>query len=160
MCQSYGARLFHFLAVHYQRTADLAFLFDGSDSVTLSQFNQQIQYSKSILDDMDVAEDRVHVAAASFSKTPRVHFTFNNPLTGESRTLPSVNNLLNNIGQDKGLSRIGRGLQIIDRDIFSRTGGHRVDDNPAKVLVVVVIGISLSFCPGQSSSLNGTMSLV
>ncbi|KAK3737699.1 hypothetical protein QZH41_008038 [Actinostola sp. cb2023] len=123
-----------------RQNVDLAFLFDGSASVSSRQFTQEIDYAKAILGRLNVAEGKTHVAAASYSTKPQVHFTFINPLSGASRSVSNVNNLLNNVRQDKGLSRIGRGLQTVDREVFSRTGGYRIDQNPVKILVVFVGG--------------------
>ena len=102
---------------------NLGFLFDGSGEISHPDFLAQISLAKKVADTFNVSDGLAQVGAATFASESKVHFTFDNPLSGPKLTLQAVHELLDKIPHDQGPARIGLGLQTVDVDLFSQKGG-------------------------------------
>ncbi|XP_063309185.1 collagen alpha-6(VI) chain [Pelobates fuscus] len=116
--------------------ADLIFLIDGSTSISNDDFKIMKNFMKSVIDDFDIAVDRVHVGVAQYSHNYKVHFR-----TKRFTEKKTVNNEIENIPKLNGNTLIGSALQKTEKELFN-VPENRISEGVHQILVVITDGDS------------------
>uniref|UniRef100_A0A8C2WJA0 Integrin, alpha M (complement component 3 receptor 3 subunit) n=1 Tax=Cyclopterus lumpus TaxID=8103 RepID=A0A8C2WJA0_CYCLU len=116
------------------RSADIAFLLDGSGSVSENEFNIMKIFVKDLV--RSLLPLGTKFAIAQFSGFPQVHFYFNNFLSGTGSWEAKVDN----IKQQRQSTFTAKAIKYVVTEIFTPQNGAR--SNVKKVLVVITDGES------------------
>ncbi|XP_062388355.1 integrin alpha-D-like [Sardina pilchardus] len=115
-----------------QETADIAFLLDGSGSVTADQFTTMKTFVKNVtraLLDFDTL-----FAFVQYSADTTIHVDF----TQFNRT--DFENQVDNITQIELFTNTAKGIQTVVEDVFISSAGARPEAN--RILIVITDGLS------------------
>ncbi|XP_063749943.1 integrin alpha-X-like isoform X2 [Eleginops maclovinus] len=126
------------------RSADIAFLLDGSGSVSRSDFHLMKTFVKNVVRSLLPLDTRF--AIAQFSAEPQVHYYFNDFLSGES-----WESKVDRITQLRGSTFTAKAIKFVVNNVFTRTEGSR--PNVKKVLIVITDGASndRNFLPSSAA---------
>ncbi|CAC5383547.1 unnamed protein product [Mytilus coruscus] len=126
---------------------DLAFVIDSSRSISITDFQKQIQFVNDIVDFLDISSDKTRVAAVSFSNYLFPQFGFN-----DYTTKKDVLTAINGIKHSKGAAtRTYLALEHTHENIFAPGNGERPD--VVDVVVVLTDGVTN---PGSYDSFSGS----
>ncbi|XP_004479487.2 LOW QUALITY PROTEIN: integrin alpha-X [Dasypus novemcinctus] len=110
---------------------DIAFLIDGSGSISRPDFAKMINFVKAEMSQFQ--RPTTQFALMQFSDKFKTHFTFNK-FTSRSDPL----SLLNDVSQLGGWTFTATAIQMVIRQLFSAQGGSRRD--ATKILIVITDG--------------------
>ncbi|KAF3853540.1 hypothetical protein F7725_014228 [Dissostichus mawsoni] len=116
------------------RSADIAFLLDGSGSVSSQDFELMKRFVKNVVDSLLRLEARFSIS--QFSREPEVHYYFNNFFSGSQ----SWQSKVDKIRQRGGSTYTAKAIKFVVDNVFTRTAGSR--PNVKKVLIVITDGES------------------
>ncbi|XP_034070582.1 integrin alpha-X-like [Gymnodraco acuticeps] len=116
------------------RLADIAFLLDGSGSVPNQDFQLMKRFVKNVVDSLLPLDTRFSIS--QFSTYPKVHYYFNNFISGTQLWQSKVDN----IRQLSGSTYTAKAIKFVVNEVFTRTRGSR--PNAKKVLIVITDGES------------------
>ncbi|XP_029312820.1 integrin alpha-X-like [Cottoperca gobio] len=116
------------------RSADIAFLLDGSGSVNRNDFQTMKTFVKDLVASLLPVDPKF--AIAQFSDQPKVHYFFDDFFSGTRPWDIKVNN----IQQTGGRTFTARAINYVVNTIFTPTRGSRSDVK--KVLIVITDGVS------------------
>ncbi|XP_068439118.1 integrin alpha-M [Clinocottus analis] len=116
------------------RSADIAFLLDGSGSVARIDFETMKTFVKNLVRSLLPLDTKF--AIAQFSHSPEVHFYFNDFLSGSGSWEAKVDD----IAQHRGATFTAKAIEYVVTNIFTPTKGSR--PNVKKILIVVTDGAS------------------
>ncbi|XP_043942880.1 integrin alpha-X-like [Protopterus annectens] len=117
---------------------DIAVLFDGSDSISASDFIKMKTFLKDMI--QLFKEKDVRFAVIQYSDGWELHFNFSMYIT-----LQNVNHSLDNITQLKSGTRTTLAMEYVIDNVFTETNGNR--PQASKVLVVVTDGENIGAKP-------------
>ncbi|XP_034716994.1 integrin alpha-X-like [Etheostoma cragini] len=116
------------------RSADIAFLLDGSGSVSRLDFNTMKTFVKDLVRSLLSLDTKF--AVAQFSSIPNVHFYFDDFFSGTG----SWEDKVDRISQQGGTTYTAAAIKYVVEQIFIPTKGSR--SNVKKVLIVITDGAS------------------
>ncbi|XP_010782555.1 integrin alpha-X [Notothenia coriiceps] len=116
------------------RLADIAFLLDGSGSVSDPDFQLMKRFVRNVVDSLMPLDTRFSIS--QFSKDPKVHYYFNDFLSGTQ----SWQSKVDNIGQLRSSTYTAKAIEFVVNNVFNTTKGSR--PNAKKVLIVITDGQS------------------
>lgn len=119
---------------------DLAFILDGSGSITFINFLKILDFVKNVTKQLEIGPNAVEVAAVSFSDYARVEFGF-----GAFNTQNALNVAIDSIQYDAGGTNTASGIRTARLGVFQ----HNSRPNAVKVGLVIT--------DGYSNSLNSTV---
>ena len=109
---------------------EIGFLFDNSGQISRSDFVEQIDIAKQIVDTFNISGNLARVGAAVYSDNPRVLFNFSDPLYHSNNITQAVKDLLDKTPHDQGAAKLGDGLQTVASDLFFPMQGSESDITP------------------------------
>lgn len=139
-----GFLLFNYLFA--DRKLDLAFLIDGSASMSNAGFEATKVFIKALYSNFPIGEDSTHVALVVYGKDSLVVFN----LIGNTDKESIGKKLLNTANPRSDGNFMGKGLKTVKEKVFdvsARPGGHQV-------LVVLVAGKSMDDAQAPSRILR------
>ncbi|XP_056286181.1 integrin alpha-X-like isoform X2 [Pseudoliparis swirei] len=116
------------------RSADIAFLLDGSGSVSRPDFNIMKIFVKNLVRSLLPLDTKF--AIAQFSSYPKVHFYFDDFLSGTG----SWEQKVDNIQQQRQSTFTARAIKYVVSNVFTPTKGSRSDVK--RILIVITDGES------------------
>ncbi|XP_070782880.1 integrin alpha-X [Enoplosus armatus] len=116
------------------QSVDIAFLLDGSGSVSIQEFGLMKTFVKDLVRSL-VPQD-AQFAITQFSNDPRVHYFFKDFFSGRS----SWESKVDGISRQGGGTYTAKAIQYVVRNIFTQQSGSRSDVK--KVLIVITDGAS------------------
>lgn len=117
------------------RSADVAFLLDGSGSVASSDFQTMKTFVKNLVRSLLPADTRFSIV--QFSSSPKIHYYFGDNLISETG---SWEEKVDGIRQLRGSTFTAKAIRSVVNDVFTPSKGSRPNVN--KVLIVITDGES------------------
>lgn len=114
---------------------DLVFLLDASESQSSTAFEKQRKYVQDFISKFPIGQNDFKFALVTVSLNASVEF-YLNTYTNVSPIITHIDS----IQVEEGPSFTGKGLQVIREEIFTTTGGARLNVN--KYVVVLSDGLS------------------
>ncbi|XP_061443604.1 collagen alpha-6(VI) chain-like [Rhineura floridana] len=116
--------------------ADVVFLIDGSGSISARNFSAMKTFMKEIVDSFIIAQDKVRIGVAQYSKDPQKEFYLN-----EFETDIAIKGKIDNIVQLKTSTFTGEGLRFV-KSFFEPVNGGRKNKDVLQSLIVITDGQS------------------
>lgn len=127
-----------FLSVCTQETvADIVFLVDGSASIGPQNFQQIREFLSFLVQNFEVARDRIRIGLVQYSDTPRTEFSLNTFQKKEE-----ILNYIQNLRYKSGGTYTGLGLEFMLEQHFVEKAGSRAQQNVPQIAVVITDGDS------------------
>lgn len=117
--------------------ADIVFLVDGSASIGLDNFQQVREFLSSLVDNFEVAPDRIRIGLVQYSDTPQTEFLLN---TYQNKG--EILNYIQNLNYKTGGTFTGQGLEFMLNNHFVVEAGSRAQQNVPQIAIVVTDGDS------------------
>ena len=130
--------LFYFFTFYFKggdcsSPADVIFLLDGSKSMAPEDFQKQLEFVKSFIDDMDVSSDRVRVGVTTFSTKIHTAFALNTYTNKQD-----VKAAISNIAYPQGRTHTWLALEYLRKYAFTIDNGGRV--GVPKIAIILTDG--------------------
>ncbi|XP_043549000.1 collagen alpha-3(VI) chain-like isoform X2 [Chiloscyllium plagiosum] len=120
---------------------DIVFLIDGSDYVGNNDFPFVRDFLSSIIENLDIGNDRVRVGLVQFSNYAETEF-YLNTYSSEDEILPHVKGLRLRGGTPLNT---GAALDYVYRNHFTRSSGSRKEEGVPQLLVLITAGRSRDY---------------
>jgi len=117
--------------------ADIVFLVDGSDSIGLVNFQQIRKFLSSLVENFEVAPDRIRIGLVQYSDTPHTEFLLNTYQNKEE-----ILNYIQNMRYKTGQTFTGLGLEFMLKHQFVVEAGSRAQQNVPQIAIVITDGDS------------------
>ncbi|XP_021517702.1 integrin alpha-M [Meriones unguiculatus] len=114
-----------------QQESDIAFLIDGSGSISTSDFQKMKEFVSTVMGQF--SESKALFSLMQYSDDFRTHFTFN---TFKKNPDPGFH--VRPIKQLNGRTKTATGIRKVVRELFQKASGAR--DNAVRILVVITDG--------------------
>ncbi|KAK7939027.1 hypothetical protein WMY93_002353 [Mugilogobius chulae] len=121
-----------------QDSADLVLLIDGSQNVGAANFPFVRDLALRIIERLDVARNKIHVALALYNGNPDIKFYLNS-YDNKASVLEAVKGLTFPGGDE---SNLGQALEEVSESLLSSNAGGRAEDGVPQMLVVITSGSS------------------
>ncbi|XP_033842418.1 collagen alpha-3(VI) chain [Periophthalmus magnuspinnatus] len=121
-----------------QDSADLVLLIDGSQNVGAANFPSVRELALRIVESLDVARDKIHVALALYNGSPEIKFYLNS-YESKASILEAVKGLSFPGGDE---SNLGLALEEVSENLLSSNAGGRAEEGVPQMLVVISGGSS------------------
>lgn len=120
---------------------DLAFAFDGSDSLTEEEFENLKLFATSVVESYNISPLDTHVAVLEFSNRPRIISTLSNGASASQ-----VISAIRNTSPSRGMNSVtSEALEEAARNVFSPQAGGRT--GVPKTLILITHSRSSSSVP-------------
>ncbi|XP_069472084.1 collagen alpha-3(VI) chain [Ambystoma mexicanum] len=116
---------------------DILFLLDGSANM-VGSFMTVRDFVAKVIEDLNVGPDATRVAVAQYSDNVKVEFKFDT-YSSEQDVLNSVRRMKLKTGR---VLNTGAALEYVQRNLFTRDGGSRIEDGVPQLLVLLSAGRS------------------
>ncbi|XP_071091672.1 uncharacterized protein [Haliotis cracherodii] len=123
--------------------ADIVFMLDSSGSVGSSNFNLLLTFVKSIVQDFDVASNKIRIGVEKFSSRPYLEFHLN-----QYSNKQDVLNAVTNIKYVSGGTNTGDALKYLQDNMFNTKNG----DRPGVPNIAIIITDGRSNKPDQTKT--------
>ncbi|XP_074063289.1 integrin alpha-D-like [Macrotis lagotis] len=110
---------------------DIAFLIDGSGSISRNDFRKMENFVKAVMSQFE--KPTTQFSLMQFSTTFKTHFTFD-----KFRMSPSPEKLVDGIKQIGGVTKTATGIRKVINELFQKANGARND--ATKILIVITDG--------------------
>ncbi|XP_056326489.1 collagen alpha-6(VI) chain isoform X1 [Danio aesculapii] len=120
-----------------KQVADIVFLVDGSASIGLDNFQQIREFLSSLVENFEVAPDKVRIGLVQYSDTPRTEFSLNTYQNKEE-----ILDYIRNLRYKTGGTHTGQGLEFILKQHFIEEAGSRAQQNVPQIAIVITDGDS------------------
>jgi len=117
--------------------ADIVFLVDGSDSIGLVNFQQIRKFLSLLVENFEVAPDRIRIGLVQYSDTPHTEFLLNTYQNKEE-----ILNYIQNMRYKTGQTFTGLGLEFMLKHQFVVEAGSRAQQNVPQIAIVITDGDS------------------
>lgn len=117
--------------------ADIVFLVDGSASIGLKNFQQIREFLMSVVNNFDIAPNKVRVGMVQFSDTPRTEFFLN---TFEEKQ--EILDYIKRLSYKTGGTNTGQALQFLLKNHFIEQAGSRANQMVPQIAFVITDGNS------------------
>ncbi|XP_052006790.1 collagen alpha-6(VI) chain isoform X2 [Xyrauchen texanus] len=117
--------------------ADIVFLVDGSESIGLKNFQQIKKFLSSLVQNFEVAPDKVQIGLVQYTDTPRTEFFL--------KRYQNKEDILNNIQKlnyKTGGTYTGEGLEFLLKQHFVEEAGSRAQHSIPQIAIVITDGNS------------------
>ncbi|XP_051503354.1 collagen alpha-6(VI) chain [Myxocyprinus asiaticus] len=117
--------------------ADIVFLVDSSASIGLENFQKIREFLSSLVQNFEVAPDKVQIGLVQYSNTPRTEFFL--------KTYQNKEDILNNIQKlhyKTGGTYTGKGLEFLLKQHFVEEAGSRAQHSVPQIAIVITDGKS------------------
>ncbi|KAK9964947.1 hypothetical protein ABG768_006074 [Culter alburnus] len=120
-----------------ETVADIVFLVDGSASIGLENFQQIRDFLSFLVQNFEIAHDRIRIGLVQYSDTPHTEFSLNTYQKKEE-----ILNYIQNLRYKTGGTYTGLGLEFILEQHFVEKAGSRAQQNVPQIAVVITDGDS------------------
>lgn len=117
--------------------ADIVFVVDGSASIGLKNFQQIREFLTSVVNNFDIAPNRVRVGMVQFSDTPKTEFLLN---TYEEKQ--EILDYIKRLPYKTGGTNTGRALEFLLKNHFTEQAGSRANQMVPQIAFVITDGNS------------------
>eukprot|EP00035_Acanthoeca_spectabilis_P008271 m.151390 g.151390 ORF g.151390 m.151390 type:complete len:1429 (+) comp14291_c0_seq3:433-4719(+) len=121
-----------------RRQLDLAFLLDGSSSLSPLEWQASRRFVEQVVNHTIVDTAGTRIAIGVFSSTARVQLTFLNGISGSAVR----GTLGTSFVQPQGTTNLGLGLETMAMSVFTHTAGMRSSPAVPRMLIVLTDGHS------------------
>lgn len=128
---------------------DIVFLLDGSDG-TRNGFPAMRDFVESVVEKLNVGENKDHVSVVQYSREPEVHFYLNTYTTRED-VVDSVRGLRHRGGRPLNT---GAALQYVRDNVFTNSSGSRRLQGVPQILILLTGGRSFDNVDSPASALK------
>ncbi|XP_067844316.1 uncharacterized protein [Heptranchias perlo] len=129
---------------------DIVFLIDQSDNVGNTDFPFIRDFLTSIIQNLDIGQDRVQIGLVLYSNYAETEF-YLNTYSSEDGILPHVKGLRQRGGMPLNT---GAALDYVLRNHFTRSSGSRKEDGIPQILVLVTAGRSRDYIKQSADALK------
>uniref|UniRef100_A0A8C2JJ48 Si:ch211-62a1.3 n=1 Tax=Cyprinus carpio TaxID=7962 RepID=A0A8C2JJ48_CYPCA len=138
------------LSVCAQNTvADIVFLVDGSSSIGPANFQQIRKFLSSLVENFEVAPDRIRIGLVQYSVTPYTEF-----LLSTYQNKEEILSYIENLSQKNGGTLTGKGLEFMLKQHFVEKAGSRAQQNVPQIAIVITDGDSQDEVDSQAQELR------
>ncbi|MBN3276151.1 CO6A4 protein, partial [Polyodon spathula] len=120
-----------------EAVADIVFLVDGSWSIGIENFKQVQEFLHTLINTLDVGEDKVRIGLIQYSDTPRTEFVLNTYQKKEH-----ILQYIKTLPYKGGGTRTGLGLDFMLKNHFIEAAGSRAGEGVPQVAVIITDGQS------------------
>ncbi|XP_041101018.1 collagen alpha-6(VI) chain-like isoform X2 [Polyodon spathula] len=120
-----------------EAVADIVFLVDGSWSIGTENFKRVQEFLYTLINTLDVREDKVRIGLIQYSETPRSEFTLNTYQKKEDNL-----QYIKTLSYKGGGTRTGLGLDFMLKNHFTEAAGSRAAEGVLQVAVIITDGKS------------------
>ncbi|XP_067241669.1 collagen alpha-6(VI) chain-like isoform X3 [Chanodichthys erythropterus] len=120
-----------------ETVADIVFLVDGSASIGLENFQQIRGFLSFLVQNFEIARDRIRIGLVQYSDTPHTEFSLNTYQKKEE-----ILNYIQNLHYKTGGTYTGLGLEFMLEQHFVEKAGSRAQQNVPQIAVVITDGDS------------------
>ncbi|KAK3554491.1 hypothetical protein QTP70_024301, partial [Hemibagrus guttatus] len=117
--------------------ADIVFLVDGSASIGLKNFGQIREFLTSVVNNFDIAPNKVRVGMVQFSDTPKTEFFLN---TYEEKQ--EIIDYIKRLPYKTGGTNTGQALNFLLKNHFNEQAGSRANQMVPQIVFVITDGNS------------------
>uniref|UniRef100_A0A671KRJ1 VWFA domain-containing protein n=1 Tax=Sinocyclocheilus anshuiensis TaxID=1608454 RepID=A0A671KRJ1_9TELE len=138
------------LSVCTQNTvADIVFLVDGSNSIGRANFQQIREFLSSLVENFEVAPDRIRIGLVQYSDTPYTEFSLSTYQNKEE-----ILRYIQNLRYITGETFTGKGLEFMLKQHFVEKAGSRAQQNVPQIAIVITDGDSQDEVESQAQELR------
>uniref|UniRef100_A0A673JVD8 Collagen alpha-6(VI) chain-like n=1 Tax=Sinocyclocheilus rhinocerous TaxID=307959 RepID=A0A673JVD8_9TELE len=121
------------LSVCTQNTvADIVFLVDGSNSIGPANFQQIREFLSSLVENFEVAPDRIRIGLVQYSDTPYTEFSLSTYQNKEE-----ILSYIQNLRYKTGGTFTGKGLEFMLKQHFVEKARSQVQQNVPQIAIVI-----------------------
>uniref|UniRef100_A0A672RPJ1 Si:ch211-62a1.3 n=1 Tax=Sinocyclocheilus grahami TaxID=75366 RepID=A0A672RPJ1_SINGR len=117
--------------------ADIVFLVDGSNSIGPANFQQIREFLSSLVENFEVAPDRIRIGLVQYSDTPYTEFSLSTYQNKEE-----ILSYIKNLRYKTGGTFTGKGLEFMLKQHFVEKAGSRAQQNVPQIAIVITDGDS------------------
>lgn len=132
-----------------ETVADIVFLVDGSSSIGLENFQEVREFLSSLVENFDVAPDKIRIGLVEYSDTPRTEFSLN---TYQNKQ--DILSYIQNLQYKHGGTFTGQGLEFMLKQHFVEKAGSRAQQNVPQIAIVITDGDSQDEVESQAQELR------
>lgn len=132
-----------------ETVADIVFLVDGSSSIGLENFQEVCEFLSSLVENFDVAPDKIRIGLVEYSDTPRTEFSLN---TYQNKQ--DILSYIQNLQYKTGGTFTGQGLEFMLKQHFVEKAGSRAQQNVPQIAIVITDGDSQDEVESQAQELR------
>ncbi|XP_026109723.1 collagen alpha-3(VI) chain-like, partial [Carassius auratus] len=129
--------------------ADIVFLVDGSSSIGPENFQQIREFLSSLVENFEVAPDRIRIGLVQYTDTPYTEFTLNTYQNKEE-----ILSYIQNLRYKTGGTFTGKGLEFMLKQHFVEKAGSRAQQNVPQIAIVITDGDSQDEVESQAQELR------
>uniref|UniRef100_A0A8C1VBA8 Si:ch211-62a1.3 n=2 Tax=Cyprinus carpio TaxID=7962 RepID=A0A8C1VBA8_CYPCA len=129
--------------------ADIVFLVDGSSSIGPANFQQIRKFLSSLVENFEVAPDRIRIGLVQYSVTPYTEF-----LLSTYQNKEEILSYIENLSQKNGGTLTGKGLEFMLKQHFVEKAGSRAQQNVPQIAIVITDGDSQDEVDSQAQELR------
>ncbi|XP_026114550.1 collagen alpha-6(VI) chain-like [Carassius auratus] len=129
--------------------ADIVFLVDGSTSIGPENFQQIREFLSSVVENFEVAPDRIRIGLVQYTDTPYTEFTLNTYQNKEE-----ILSYIQNLRYKTGRTFTGKGLEFMLKQHFVEKAGSRAQQNVPQIAIVITDGDSQDEVESQAKELR------
>ena len=113
---------------------DLGLILDSSSSIgrRIGNYQRMKDFSKNLVEQLNVSSDGTHVAVMIYSTKPQVMLTFDD-LRGARQYIVEVSRTIDNLPFQGGNTYINRALLVAGQKMFSPANGMRTKATQVKI---------------------------
>ncbi|KAL0178568.1 hypothetical protein M9458_027462, partial [Cirrhinus mrigala] len=129
--------------------ADIVFLVDGSSSIGMENFQEVRQFLSSLVENFDVAPDKIRIGLVQYSDAPHTEFSLNTYQNKEE-----ILSYIQNLRYKTGGKFTGQGLEFMLKQHFVEKAGSRAQQNVPQIAIVITDGASLDEVESKARELR------
>ncbi|KAF4106106.1 hypothetical protein G5714_013768 [Onychostoma macrolepis] len=133
----------------HETVADIVFLVDGSGSIGQKNFQEVREFLSSLVENFDVAPDKIRIGLVQYSDTPRTEFSLNTYQNKEE-----ILSYIQNLRYKTGGTFTGQGLEFMLKQHFVEKAGSRAQQNVPQIAIVITDGDSQDEVESQAQELR------
>ncbi|XP_035826806.1 uncharacterized protein LOC101848762 [Aplysia californica] len=123
--------------------ADIVFLLDSSGSVGNSNFKLLLNFVNTLVQDLDIGQNKIRVGVEKFSSRPYNEFNLN-----KYNDKTSLQNAISNIKFQRGGTNTGDAITYLDQNMFKQSNG----DRPGVPNIAVIVTDGRSNKPDETKA--------
>uniref|UniRef100_A0A671KVI5 VWFA domain-containing protein n=1 Tax=Sinocyclocheilus anshuiensis TaxID=1608454 RepID=A0A671KVI5_9TELE len=133
----------------FNTVADIVFLVDGSNSIGPANFLQIREFLSSLVENFEVAPDRIRIGLVQYSDTPYTEFSLSTYQNKEE-----ILSYIQKLRYKTGGKFTGKGLEFMLKQHFVEKAGSRAQQNVPQIAIVITDGDSQDEVKSQAQELR------
>ncbi|KAL1262547.1 hypothetical protein QQF64_005286, partial [Cirrhinus molitorella] len=132
-----------------QEIADIVFLVDGSGSIGTKNFQEVREFLSSLVENFNVAPDKIRIGLVQYSDTADTEFSFNTYQNKEG-----IIDHIQNLRYKSGGTFTGKALTFVLKEHFDKKAERRLQQNVPQIAIVITDGDSQDEVESQAQKLR------